>query len=367
MGNGVLRKTRKLANCKSKVKNTPSLRLTVKIRNPTNFLCGAGGMLRFLVTLLYLVPTNVYVMSLGVTRRGCATYRSNHVFLERRGARWARYGPVDDECTPTEQSTVVDSDSEAFRQEAALRQLLEKVLTVKDPTHIPSLLSKNLELILALSQGSGAQIIDNILRETEASQDEESAKSIAEAIDLVVTFAEDFVEETIRMDSQNKNLLGSIIMVVSDKDKTASAREQALDELLEREKSRITAGFLRHLEGECQRIATAPKMTTESTRLLQILRMIQTRVLEEAGSGLGEAAQVLGQLIGYQSAAERLAVLEAGLTVRGPAFARQLLEMTEEALDGFTRVVGGADPDLVVCIEQIDQRLRTYLDGSGME
>jgi hypothetical protein len=324
-------------------------------------------MLQFPLMLLFLFPSSAYIMSLAITKRGCATYQSNHVSLQRRGARWARYGPVEDECTPTEPSTVFDSDSEAFHQEAALRQLLEKVLTVKDPTHIPSLLSKNLELILTLSRGNGAKIIDNILRETEASQDKESAKSVAEAIDLVVTFAEDFVEETIRIDSQNKNLLGSIIMVVSNKDKTASAREQALDELLEREKQRITAGFLRHLEGECQRIATAPKMTSESMRLLEIMRMIQTRVLEEAGSSLGEAAQVLGQLIGYQSASERLAVLEAGLTVRGPTFARQLLEMTEEALDGFTRVVGGADPDLVVCIEQIDQRLRTYLDGSGLE
>jgi hypothetical protein len=323
-------------------------------------------MIQLLVLLLFLFPSNAYIMSLASTRRGCATYQSNHISLQRRGAR---YGPAEGEWSdpPTEQSTVYDAGGEAFQLESALRELLEKVLTVKDPTHIPSLLSKNLELILTLSRGNGAQIIDNILRETEASQDEKSAKSVEEAIDLVITFAEDFVDETIRMDDQNKNLLGSIIMVVSDKDKAASAREQALDELFEREKHRITAGFLRHLEGECQRIATAPKMTPESMRLLEILRMIQIRVLEEAGSGLGEAARVLGQLIGYQSAAERLAVLEAGLTVRGPAFARQLLEMTEEALEGFTRVVGGADPDLVECMEQIDQRLRTYLDASGLE
>ena len=156
-------------------------------------------------------------------------------------------------------------------------------------------------------------------------------------------------------------MLGRIVKTVSDKEKTASVREQALDELLLREKENLTAGFIRHLDGECERIANAPSMSPESTRLLEILRMIQTRVLEEIGSDLGEAAQVLGQLIGYESATERLAVLDAGLTVRGPAFAKQLLEMTEEALLGFQRVVGGADPDLVNCIEQIDNRLRRYL------
>jgi hypothetical protein len=119
---------------------------------------------------------------------------------------------------------------------------------------------------------------------------------------------------------------------------------------------------LRHIEGECERIAAAPKMTPESARLLEILRIIQTRALEELGLDLGQAAQALGQLIGYESKSERTAVLEAGLAVQGVDFAREMVALTEEALDGFARVQGGADPDLVECVKEIDKRLRSFLE-----
>ena len=102
-------------------------------------------------------------------------------------------------------------------------------------------------------------------------------------------------------------------------------------------------------------------MTPESVRLLEIIRVIQTRVLEELGKDLGEAAQVLGQLIGYDTKAERLAVLEAGLTVRGPDFAKELMALTEEALEGFERVPEKVDPGLVECIQEIDGRLKTFV------
>jgi hypothetical protein len=210
---------------------------------------------------------------------------------------------------------------------------------------------------------------------------------------LMLSFAQDFVDQASALDAQNKRLLGKIIKVItpagddfiSDSSnstpKTAWEREEALDELLEREREFLTAGFLRHLQGECKRIANAPAMTPESSRLLELLSMIQTRVLEEmavmtnqqsgnnnnnnvnsdSGGGLGEAAMVLGQLIGYESKAERLAVLEAGLLVRSVDFAEEMRDLTVEALDGFTRVVGGADPGLVQIIQEINERLEQFL------
>ena len=93
---------------------------------------------------------------------------------------------------------------------------------------------------------------------------------------------------------------------------------------MEKEKNNFSAGFLRHLEGECQRIEGAPTMTPESARLLEIIRIIQTRVLEELGSDMGEAALVLGQLMGYDNKDELLGVLDAGLTVQGREFAVEM-------------------------------------------
>ena len=77
---------------------------------------------------------------------------------------------------------------------------------------------------------------------------------------------------------------------------------------------------------------------------------------------IGEGALVLGQLLGYDDTKERLAVLDAGLTVRGPEFAYEMVALTEEALDGFQRVPGGADPELVERVSGIQARLRHFID-----
>jgi hypothetical protein len=70
----------------------------------------------------------------------------------------------------------------------------------------------------------------------------------------------------------------------------------------------------------------------------------------------------LGQLIGYENKNERMAVLEAGLTVRGVDFAKEMAALTCEALEGFERVPGGVDPDLVGQIQEIDDRLQKFIE-----
>ena len=83
-----------------------------------------------------------------------------------------------------------------------------------------------------------------------------------------------------------------------------------MEELLSNESEAFTPGFLRHVEGECTRIASLPETTAESIQMLEILRVIQARILEELGKDIGEGAVVLGQLLGYENKAERLAVLD---------------------------------------------------------
>ena len=85
--------------------------------------------------------------------------------------------------------------------------------------------------------------------------------------------------------------------------------------------------------------------------------------------GIGEGAIVLGQLLGYDDESERLAVLDAGLAVRGVDFAQELASLTQEALEGFKAVLGegggsgngGVDPDLIKSVEVIDERIRRYI------
>jgi hypothetical protein len=280
-------------------------------------------------------------------------------------ASFSRYGPQldngeDDELVPRNRRNGPTASTGTTEQIAAeFRQLLDKVMAVKDPQHIPSILTKNIELILSLSNENGPTIVESILNDAVQTKGEKGAEAIADAVELVLSFAESFVEETALIDKANKEFLGDIIRIVSDKERMGSAREDALDDLLKRDKDRITAGFIRHLDGECDRIAAAPKMTKESGRLLEMLRMIQARVLDEIGSDLGEAAKVLNQLVGFDFDEERLAVLDAGLSVQGPAYAYQMLSLTEKSLEGFKRL--GADPVLVDRVKSIDERLRQYL------
>lgn len=273
-----------------------------------------------------------------------------------------RYGPPiedeDDKLTPKAPAAEVASE-----KESRFRQLIDKVLAVKNPDHVPSLLTKNVELILSLSNEDGVNIVESILQEAVHEQGEDAAESVANAIELILSFAETFVEEAVRIDQGNKQLLGDIMQRLSDKDLTASSREEALDEFLSTEKDRLTAGFLRHLDGECDRISGARVVTKESGRLLEMLRMIQVRVLEELGSDLGEVAKVLNQLVGFDSDQERLAVLDAGLSVQGPTYARQMLSLTEESLEGFKEM--SAEPGLVERVSAIDGRLRRYLEENG--
>lgn len=87
---------------------------------------------------------------------------------------------------------------------------------------------------------------------------------------------------------------------------------------------------------------------------------------------IGEGAIVLGQLLGYTDESERMAVLDAGLAVRGVEFAKEMRQLTEEALDGFEAVRKSegrdeVDPELVKSVERIDGRIRSFIEKREAE
>jgi hypothetical protein len=220
-----------------------------------------------------------------------------------------------------------------------------------------------MDLILALNGEEGVGAVQSILDEARATQDDSMVAQLEEAVDLTLSFAEDFVKTASSLDDQNKQLLGKIIRTMSDSSLPAREREDSLNALFAAQHANFSAGFLRHLEGECNKLAQSPVLRQDTARTLEMMRIIQRRVLEEVGQDLGEAAQVLGQLIGYDNEAERLAVLSAGLSVRGVGFAKEVKELTVEALDGLARVpAGGADPNLVRMVQGIDDAVQKYLD-----
>jgi len=299
------------------------------------------------------------------------------------------YGPSDDVILHQEQEEWEKAnDARVARQKVEFARLLSDVVDCTNVDHLPGIMTRKIDLLLNMQGFEGVAMLKEAIEEAQQTGDEERIFAVESAVNLILTFAEEFVSNAASMDEGNKMLLGKIVKeITSGWDNTSASSgaseakgfgnagggaklknrpgvddEARLDALFQREKDSFTPGFLRHLEGECKRITSASRITPESAKLLETLRMIQARVVEELGQELGEGAVVLGQLLGYDDRSERLAVLDAGLTVRGVSFAKELVELTAEALEGFERVSGGADPDLVIIVAEIDERIRHFID-----
>jgi hypothetical protein len=288
---------------------------------------------------------------------------------------------VDVEFTKEDAIDNDDDDGESMetrQQKMQFRTLLNTCLATTQEDHLPKLLSQHIELIMSLHGQDGAHVLADLCHEAEQEGEVAYTRTV-EMTEYILEFYQEFVEQAHSLDAHNKKLLGKIIRAMTgtvegqmtegttplDAPPSAREKEDVLDRVLLEEKEYFTPGFLRHLEGECHRIVSAPQLTPASARLLEILRMIQTRVLEELGQDMGEAAIVLGQLMGYDNDNELVAVLEAGLTVRGTDFAEELKALTVEALEGFQRVprgMGGVEEELVERVTLVDQRLASYLE-----
>ena len=291
----------------------------------------------------------------------------SHLVLNAR-----RYGPPstgdlgDGDYQPGDPSDSSSANDLIQEKTRAMQTLIQKVREVTDAQHVPSLLTRNVGLLLSFSPAEMSVCLDSIRKASQFQDSHGSTEDTEEIIDIILSFAQDFCDETARLYNLNRLLLGRIIKAMADTTPD-SRREEALDNLLASERSNLTPGFLRHLAGECERIESAPKLTPESLRLLESLRVIQARVVDEMGRDLGEPAQVIMQLLGYETKGERIAILEAGLVVRGIDFARELLTTTHEALNGFQNVPVDVDSELVERVQEINDRTRRFIEEEAVK
>merc|ERR1719410_11152 len=287
----------------------------------------------------------------------------------------ARYGPKDDIFTNNDELSQEEWEKldkeKAEKRKNEFNLLLKNIVNAKSAEDLPSLMTTNLDFLLSMRGFEGVNLLQEALKEAESSDDEDYKNSVASACDYIVEFTSEFVEQTRQMDDNNKKLLGKFIKIMASKSTTSDnkttdrEKERKLDEMISKEEQNFTPGFLRHMERECSRIESAPKVTPESAKLAQTLKIIQLRIIEELGKDLGEGAVVLNQLIGFEVREERLAVLEAGLVVRGVEFARSLYGLTKEALDGFNEIPDeiGVDPELKKRVEEISHATNLFIES----
>jgi hypothetical protein len=242
-------------------------------------------------------------------------------------------------------------DSIREQQFQDFQGLLHHVMMTEKPEHIPSLLGNNIQIIMSIQRDQ----IERILLDAIETGGIEFQEQVSDSLELILGFAEEFVNEMKTMNDEYKQLLGRILHA-------AKVDEDTLDELLEHEINNLSPGFVRHLEGECHRIANAPTATAESRQLLQVLQTIRLRVIEELGKSLGDEAMILGQLLGYDDPNERMAVLQAGLGVRGLHFAKNLWACTEQVVADLDRLgTRNSDPELVRRVQEIYDTVGDYV------
>lgn len=195
----------------------------------------------------------------------------------------ARYGPQDAQPGPGG-----DDD----KTKADFSTLLDIIISSEAPEDLPSILTQNVETILAAmgTEGLIEEVIqEDVQRTKQLDNNDKRLDQLSAAVNVIVSFAETFVEQAKSMDDVYKQLLGKIFQSIAPNKSEeslnlgVSSLESDLDELLAREEESFTPGFLRHVEGECNRIAALPTLSPESSKMLQILRLIQTRILEELG------------------------------------------------------------------------------------
>jgi hypothetical protein len=202
----------------------------------------------------------------------------------------ARYGPTTRDDPDEDQAAWERQDAvRVAQQKIDFATLLDQVLSTTKTEHLPGLMTKNLDLLLQMRGYEGVQLLQDAIDEARQTGGDDAAEQVMSAIEFMLSFTEEFVDQAKMMDDSYKMLLGKIIRAMTDNRETLTVREQEehLDNLMENEKARFSTGFLKHVEGECERIANAPTMTPESSRLLEMMRTIQSRVLEELGKVSG--------------------------------------------------------------------------------
>jgi len=303
----------------------------------------------------------------------------------------ARYGPTAD----PDASFFGEGRQEAWEaQEAAqsrlraesFTDLLNGVLglldagTEEEVAAIPALVGQHVDVVLGMRGYEGVDMFDAVVENVRAREGDTAADTVEGAIGLIVDFAEEFTRQAKEMEETNRAVLGRIMRAMGAKEEGGKSQgfggkdgprpEDVLDEAIAYEKENFTPGFLRHLNGQIERINASPSITREGMRMVETLGMILIRVVEEMGQNLGEGGVVLGQLVGYEKDEERISVLRSGLQVRGIDFAQELRTLTEEALDGFSagdeNGVDAVDPVLVERVRSIDRELASFIEKEGI-
>jgi hypothetical protein len=255
---------------------------------------------------------------------------------------------------------------------------------------LSSAVTSNLPQLLSMRGDVGVRIMKETIANGELTFNDDLNEML---VDYTIDFLEGFVSNAAALDDGCEELLGEIVTKILECRKENDDYIDALNEIGEEEKAAahqqfdtesldtwftdrradVTSwAFTRHLEGQVSRILNAPRITPESSKLIEILRTIQARVVEEMAVGVGgEAARVISRTLQYDGGegegGERDAILIDELEARGLAFASEVSKLIEVAGEDFKILVneGREDVDLemVQRLDDIGQVTKKWMVG----
>ena len=150
----------------------------------------------------------------------------------------ARYGPK--EIMPTDMNGDFFADQEEWekqdenrilQQKLDFKALLEQMLALENPQHVPGFMTRNLNFLLSMRGYEGSTLMKEALEEAEkevqnGTQEEDYYQRVSDAMDYIISFMEEFVDQSKILDEQNKQLVGKIIRAITQQKQQQEEQEQ---------------------------------------------------------------------------------------------------------------------------------------------
>ncbi|CAM9802691.1 unnamed protein product [Chrysoparadoxa australica] len=191
--------------------------------------------------------------------------------------------------------------------------VVNELLEVEKEEELPGIMAKHVEFILSVD---ATALMNDMIRDDLIEVEDSTLHNVH---DFMVSFAEEFVDNVMQLQSRNAKLLGEIVAV-------AKSGAADVDQRLEEMKPRIDFEFLRHLDSEIERLKKL-----EGQEMLNVMTVIRWRVARLLDEGLSEEVALLGRLLAFEDRFLMRAALQTALQKRdseGIALLKKLVEAT---------------------------------------
>ncbi|CAM9972410.1 unnamed protein product, partial [Hapterophycus canaliculatus] len=202
---------------------------------------------------------------------------------------------------PSQLETTLPEPS--FKDRQRFERIMEEVLEEEKEEELPGILTKHIDFLLSVDVTSMTN--DLIRQEPTMSR----VNTLRNAYEFIVTFLESMVESTVDVQKENQTLLRLII-------EAAKIGPDVFDKRMKKLQDRFTFEFVKYLDTEVKRLekverdlaekkkkrtkpANKDDIPTGGNEVLNVIRIVRTRVCAQVDLMMGEDVAVLTRMLSY--------------------------------------------------------------------